>query len=168
MKFSIKTKPFDLDAAKNGARLVTRDGCPARIVCWDRKNDSRKLIALVDSKCKEDVVTLTNNGCFYSNGAPHECDLFILEEPQYVPYESAEEFMQAQKEHGWYIKMDDRYNPHTDKDDDVWYIAPTEVTDRTLFFASISASLPMHAIKYNELVNYQWADGTPCGKIKGE
>lgn len=28
-------RPFDLEAAKAGAPVITRDGRPARIVCWD-------------------------------------------------------------------------------------------------------------------------------------
>lgn len=165
----MKTRPFDLEAAKQGAKLVTKHGYPARVICWDRNNGIYPIVALM--KCNngnEIILQLTNEGRCVRDNNDYPFNLCILEDPQYVPYESAEEFMQAQREHGWYIKMGDRYNPYTDKDDDVWYVSPTEVTDRTLFFASIFASLPMHAIKYNELVNYQWADGTPCGKIKEE
>ena len=33
-----KLKPFDLEAAKAGAKVITRDGRPVRIICFDRKN----------------------------------------------------------------------------------------------------------------------------------
>ncbi len=33
----IKFKPFDLEAAKNGAPVVTRDGQPVRIICFDKQ-----------------------------------------------------------------------------------------------------------------------------------
>lgn len=168
-KAKIKMMPFDIEKAKQGAKLVTRDGKPARIVCWDVKDIQYPIIAIVKGVGeKEYVSTYTNKGHHVSDNKDTTEDLLIFEEPQYVPYKSAEEFMQAQREHGWYIKMGDRYNPYTDKDDDVWYVSPTEVTDKTLFFASIGSETDMHAIKYDKLVNYQWADGTPCGKIKEE
>lgn len=36
-----KLLPFDLEAAKAGAKVVTRDGRPARIVCFDAQAMSR-------------------------------------------------------------------------------------------------------------------------------
>lgn len=44
-------KEFDLEAAKKGAPVCTRDGSPVRIVCWDAKNSfGYKLIALITDK----------------------------------------------------------------------------------------------------------------------
>lgn len=43
-------KPFDLEAAKSGDNVVTRNGKPARIVCFDRvSSDGANLVALVDA-----------------------------------------------------------------------------------------------------------------------
>ena len=42
-----KLKPFDLEAAKNGAKVVTRDGHAVRIICYDRKNEEYPIVALV-------------------------------------------------------------------------------------------------------------------------
>lgn len=168
----MKTKPFDLETAKQGAKLVTRDGKPARIVNWDMNDVKYPIVALIETKCgTEDVCTYTNNGRCYSDDTDTIGDLFIIEEPQYVPYESAEEFMQEQRKHGWYIEMNDIYKPCTNKDREeknVWYIAPTEVTNTTLFFANIGVNTDIRDIRYAELTNYQWADGTPCGKLKEE
>ena len=42
-------KKFDLEAAKAGAPVCTRDGKPVRIVCFDRKTESElKLLALIE------------------------------------------------------------------------------------------------------------------------
>lgn len=41
-----KFKPFDLKAAKNGARVVTRDGQPVRIICFDKQGGCL-IVALV-------------------------------------------------------------------------------------------------------------------------
>ena len=40
-------KPFDLEAAKAGAPLITREGNPARIVCFDAQSETHPLLALV-------------------------------------------------------------------------------------------------------------------------
>ena len=40
-------KPFDLEKAKTGAPVQTRDGRKARIVCFDRKEVDFPLVALV-------------------------------------------------------------------------------------------------------------------------
>lgn len=42
-------KPFDLELAKAGDRIVTRSGCPVRIICFDRKEDrgNYSLVGLV-------------------------------------------------------------------------------------------------------------------------
>ena len=42
-------KPFNLEQAKAGAPVVTRDGRPARIVCWDRKQDGFELFGFAGS-----------------------------------------------------------------------------------------------------------------------
>lgn len=40
-------KPFDLEKAKAGFPVVTRDGRPARIICFDRIDDRYSIIALI-------------------------------------------------------------------------------------------------------------------------
>lgn len=42
-------KPFDLEAAKNGAPVQTRNGKPARIICYDKKGTDYPVVALVDN-----------------------------------------------------------------------------------------------------------------------
>ena len=74
-------KPFNLEAAKSGAPVVTRDGKPVRIICWDRQaSDGRRetLVALVsDPDGAEVVVTCSPNGRHYSGNAESSNDLFI-------------------------------------------------------------------------------------------
>ncbi|WP_298062052.1 hypothetical protein [uncultured Rikenella sp.] len=58
-----KLKPFDLEVAKAGAAVVTRDGRPARIVCFDAAGDY-PVIALIRYGTDEEVpqtCTLTGN-----------------------------------------------------------------------------------------------------------
>lgn len=39
-------KPFNLEKAKAGARLCTREGIPARIICYDAEGDY-PIVALI-------------------------------------------------------------------------------------------------------------------------
>lgn len=54
----MKTKPFNIDEAKAGAKVVTRKGNPARVICWDRNSVYYPIVALVrpdDSKYSVDI-----------------------------------------------------------------------------------------------------------------
>ena len=48
-------KPFDLEAARSGKPVCTRDGRKARIVCFDAKGD-QPIIALVEAKGNKDAL----------------------------------------------------------------------------------------------------------------
>lgn len=57
-------KPFNLELAKEGAKVCTRDGRPARIICFDRKH-AYPIVALVQhefKKYEEDLTTHCNDG----------------------------------------------------------------------------------------------------------
>lgn len=57
---------FEIDKAKTGAKLVTRNGRSARIICYDRLTANRqgKIIALVKGKSGvfENIVYYNDNG----------------------------------------------------------------------------------------------------------
>ena len=58
-----KFKPFDVEAAKAGDPVCTRDGRPARIICFNRVSDKFPIIALVmNTENREDVYYYDNNG----------------------------------------------------------------------------------------------------------
>ena len=48
----LNLKPFDIQKAREGKPVCTRDGRKARIICFDRKNHS-PIIALVETFVKE-------------------------------------------------------------------------------------------------------------------
>ena len=50
-----KLKPFDLEAAKQGKPVCTRDGRKARIICFDKKGDY-PIVALVNDYNKEEYI----------------------------------------------------------------------------------------------------------------
>lgn len=73
----MKLKPFNLEAAKAGAKVVTRDGRLVRIICTDYKNDNYPVVALLSDGGEESVATYTIDG-INSIGCQMDCfDLFM-------------------------------------------------------------------------------------------
>lgn len=71
-----------------------------------------------------------------------------------VPYESAEEFLQAQKEHGFYVRP---------RNYSILYLNPVSVCIDGIMFDEHAQS--PNKSSYAELANcYMWCDETPCGK----
>lgn len=70
-------KPFDIELAKAGHPVCTREGNPVRIICFDRKNVKCPMIALIDRGDSEDFVSYIIQGTFYNNGKEHKDDLFM-------------------------------------------------------------------------------------------
>ena len=77
-------KPFNLEEAKKGAPVCTRDGHSVRIICFDAKNPNYPIVALMDSPTldSEHAVTYRLNGQ-YVGGYDSKCDLFMVEEEHY-------------------------------------------------------------------------------------
>ena len=92
-----KTKlvPFDIEKAKNGAKVVTRDGLPVKIVDYPIKNEDCPILGLVLSDGKEFPLLFTETGNHYNNS--ESCyDLSIEEEVEeddsdYDPYKATVE-----------------------------------------------------------------------------
>lgn len=60
----LNLKPFDLEAAKAGKSVCTRDGRKARIICFDAKCD-KPIVALIYDCNKETVLQYLENGRFF-------------------------------------------------------------------------------------------------------
>lgn len=73
-----KIKPFDLEAAKAGKPVCTRDGRKARIICFDAKC-IKAIVALIQgSDNSEQIEYYTENGVFSNGGTGKNRDLMIL------------------------------------------------------------------------------------------
>ena len=63
--------PFDIkyrDKIESGEyKVETREGLPARIICWDRMGIAYPIVALVPKNSNEEILTYTNEGTFYKN-----------------------------------------------------------------------------------------------------
>lgn len=81
-----KMKPFDLEAAKAGKPVCTRDGRKARIICFDRKllfkGISYPIIALVEDTAKEETIYGYNEKgkVMIEDDATYKDDLMMLPE----------------------------------------------------------------------------------------
>ena len=71
-------KPFDLEAAKAGKPVFTRDGRKARIICFDTKGDPCPIIALVEENGIESAYHYDKNGQNAYNKS--KLDLMMLPE----------------------------------------------------------------------------------------
>ena len=73
-------KQFNLEEAKAGKPVCTRDGSPVRIICFDKKHSVYPIIALITCSNEELETTYTNEGHYYSNGEESYNDLFMVGE----------------------------------------------------------------------------------------
>lgn len=86
-------KPFDLEAAKAGKPVCTRDGRKARIICFDYKGDSNAypILALIST--------------INSRGVPSEIIAKYTEDGRYVKYNNVEYnedlMILPEKKEGW-------------------------------------------------------------------
>lgn len=69
-------KPFDLEAAKDGEPVCTRDGREARIICFNRIGNL-PIVALVKNGEREDVYYYHNNGRDNKIDEEKDYDLFM-------------------------------------------------------------------------------------------
>ena len=78
----LNLKPFDLEKAKAGKPVCTRDGRKARIICFNRAGYNMfPIVALIMNGDKEsDIYTYRPNGTWDNNGNESEKDLMMLPE----------------------------------------------------------------------------------------
>lgn len=102
-----KLKPFDIQKAKEGKPVCTRDGRKARIICFDAKRkDEKSIIALIPSKDYpefEDLIAYPNDGNYYG-GHENDGDLMLLPE----------------KKEGWVNVYRDCDGANITKDDNIY------------------------------------------------
>lgn len=82
-------KPFDVEAAKNGARVERRDGKPVRIICYDKVSDKYPIVALVNSEGRESCHSYTFNGEALASNSSGS-NLVIVEEVEYPKFKEGD------------------------------------------------------------------------------
>ena len=94
MEYKMITIPFDLEKAKRiqegkeEGKIVTRNGCNVRIVCWDMKNPKYPIVALYTKEEEEIHITTTLDGSFCL-GKEEDIDL-VLQVPEYTQYKDGD------------------------------------------------------------------------------
>lgn len=84
--FDIKYRP-QIDSKEY--KVVTRDGKPVRIICWDRKStDKYCIIALVNTDNDELYLSFTKDGKYAEPKTKDNFDLFIIT-PELTEFEKA-------------------------------------------------------------------------------
>lgn len=85
LKFDIKFRP-QIESGKY--TVQTRDGRPARIICWDRKGSDQPLVALVTTAIDFEQSFWVRADGIYEGTMGHDYDLFILtDEPELSEWE---------------------------------------------------------------------------------
>lgn len=96
----------------------------------------------------------------------------VKAEPEYVPFESPDEFIDAYKESKYAVINGTIGNKLLgcggiwlkSKCDDIWIVQCTEIANH-----GIAIGLAQEIMLWEELFDdYEFLDGTPCGKLKGE
>lgn len=74
-------KPFNLEKAKAGKPVCTRDGKKARIICFDAKGKQPIIALLEGEKTDEEIIqTYSMNGSYYEFRKEDHRDLMMLPE----------------------------------------------------------------------------------------
>lgn len=69
-------KPFNIELAKAGHPVYTRDGRSARIICFDAKNEY-PIVVLVEKDGIESVARYTTEGFYFSSDRGYYLDLMM-------------------------------------------------------------------------------------------
>lgn len=71
-------KKFNLESAKAGKPVCTRDGRSVRIICFDKKGSDHPIVALISLEGAEETEWYSSTGRLY-NGAESNYDLMMAE-----------------------------------------------------------------------------------------
>ena len=75
----LNLKPFNIQKAREGKPVCTRDGRKARIICFDAKGE-HPIIALVTDGVQESPYNYTKEGYYHTEGVETMADLMMLPE----------------------------------------------------------------------------------------
>ena len=107
----------------------------------------------------EQIQILDINGIWEDKEYPYwnwaNCDYRVMPKKKYVPFETAEEFLAAQRTHGENVRC---------KLDDELYHAYICSRNETILVSYYGRTASIITNIVNMFDEYEFADGTPCGK----
>lgn len=104
-------KPFNLEEAKAGKPVCTRDGRPARIVEFNMKDENFPIIAIISCDVTEIVGTFTLQGSYYTDiKSPKDLMMSTTREEGWVNvYRTESEFVAGKIFYSKEEALDKRY-----------------------------------------------------------
>lgn len=97
-------KPFDVEAAKRGATVETRDGQPVRILCYDRVDSYYSIVALINRQDIE-LCAIYNSKGQIRCGKITDSDLVIVEEVEYPKFKVGDWVIKDNGGRAWLITV---------------------------------------------------------------
>ena len=79
-KPTVRVIPFDIEKAKQGAKVVTRDGHDVRILCYDSKYHGQPIVSEIYKGEDIMLTTYAEDGTYLLNKKKSDYDLMIAEE----------------------------------------------------------------------------------------
>ena len=76
----LNLKPFDIQKAREGKPVCTRDGRKARITCFDLKNEEYPIVAAIRNDSSETLLSYTINGEIVKGNYKSDKDLMMFSE----------------------------------------------------------------------------------------
>ena len=131
VKLNSSLKPFDIEAAKSGKPVYTRDGRKARIICFDVNND-KPIVAVIC--CKESKETYPYT--FYPNGLNMDNNVFSNTDLMMLP----------EKKEGW---INICRNLNTNK---------TELDTKDIYNTKEEALQNLSSMTYVTTVKIEWEE----------
>lgn len=122
-------KEFDLEAAKAGKKVMTRNGMPARIICFDREEGAicclRPLVVLVKTSTYEESVRLYDN-CGHCS--THSCEDLVMDVEKKVYYVNIYENYDARLIYKQLFETyEEAYGYAVSEDSNIKYITTTKL-----------------------------------------
>ena len=125
----LNLKPFDIQKAREGKPVCTRDGRKARIICFDWKSDTSIVALIMGDNDREEIHSYYKNGKSVRN-QEYSCDLMMLPE----------------KKEGW---INICRNLNTNK---------TELDTKDIYNTKEEALQNLSSMTYVETVKIQWEE----------
>ena len=131
IKLNSSFKPFDIEAAKSGKPVYTRDGRKARIICFDVNND-KPIVAVICCKDGKETYPYT----FYPNGLNMDNNVFSNTDLMMLP----------EKKEGW---INICRNLNTNK---------TELDTKDIYNTKEEALQNLSSMTYVTTVKIEWEE----------
>lgn len=77
-------KAFNLEKAKQGAKVITREGRKVEILTFSRRNPDFPIVALVDEGDEDAIHMYTNEGRYYKTDTDSYLDLMMAPTKVYM------------------------------------------------------------------------------------